>query len=68
MGLSYKKSQGNFVWVDVKKDSKEVFNALQKMGVIIRAGAPFGAPVHIRVTVGTPRELTKFIECLKKVL
>lgn len=68
LGLEYKETQGNFVWVDVKKDSKTVFEELQKMGVIIRAGAPFGAPTHIRVTIGTQYELDKFIECLKKIL
>ena len=68
LGLEYKPTQGNFVWVDVKTDCKELFAKLQRMGVIIRAGAPFGAPTHIRVSVGTQKELDKFIECLKKVL
>ncbi|MBQ7256608.1 MAG: histidinol-phosphate transaminase [Abditibacteriota bacterium] len=68
LGLEYKPTQGNFVWVDVKTDCKALFAKLQRMGVIVRAGAPFGAPTHIRVSVGTQRELDKFIECLKKVL
>ena len=68
LGLEYKKTQGNFVWVDVKTDCKELFAKLQRMGVIIRAGAPFGAPTHIRVSVGTERELDKFISALKQIL
>ena len=68
LGLTYKKTQGNFVWVDLKKDSKEIFAKLQSVGVIIRPGAPFGAPTHIRVSVGTPRELNKFIDALKPLL
>ncbi len=68
LGLKYKPTQGNFVWVDVQTDSRALFAKLESMGVIIRPGAPFGAPTYIRVSVGTQRELDKFIDCLKKIL
>jgi len=68
MGLKYVPSQGNFVIVDVERDSRAVFEALQRHGVIIRAGAGLGLPTHIRVTTGTAAQNQRFIEALESVL
>ena len=54
--------------VDVERDSRAVFEALQKHGVIIRAGAGLGLPNHIRVTTGLPSQNQRFIEALESVL
>ena len=66
MGLSYTPTFGNFVWFDTGKDCKEVFNALLHEGVITRTGDVFGAPTHLRVTIGTEAENTKFLTALRK--
>ena len=68
MGLPYTKSEGNFVWVDVKRDCNEVFQMLLRLGVITRTGDIFGAPTHLRVTIGAPEENEKFLAALNTVL
>ena len=68
LGLPYTPTYGNFVWFDLKRDSREVFHALLKEGVITRTGDIFGAPTHLRVTIGTAAENAKFLTALEKVL
>ncbi|MDO8885297.1 histidinol-phosphate transaminase [Candidatus Oleimmundimicrobium sp.] len=70
MGLDYVKSEANFILVDVKKDSREVFDKLLYKGIIIRTGNIFGLDYedYIRVTIGTPEENKKFIKALREVL
>lgn len=68
LGLQYVPSHGNFVLVDVNRDSRAVFLAMQKRGVIVRAGAGLGYPHHIRVTTGLPEQNVRFIEALRTVL
>ncbi len=68
MGLGYTPTFANFIWFDSGKNSRAVFQALLHEGVIIRTGDIFGAPSHLRVTVGTDAENAKFVNALKKVL
>lgn len=68
LGLVYTETDANFVWVDVGRDSREVFNDLLRQGVIVRTGDIFGAPTHIRVTIGTPQENERFLGALERVL
>lgn len=50
-------SQANFIMVDLKRDSRQVFEKLMAAGYIIRAGAAFGMDSFIRITVGTEEEM-----------
>ena len=68
MGIEYVPSQTNFILVDVKRDSWELFQKMLKRGVIVRDMKPYKLDSYIRVTVGTDRENRKFIEALKKAL
>ena len=68
MGLDYVPSEGNFVLVDVGRDAREVFQALQHKGVIVRSAHGMGLPQHIRVTTGTMPQNERFIAALKEVL
>jgi len=68
MGLSYIPTQANFVFVDTKKNAREIFKMLLKRGVIVRTGDIFGQPTYIRVTFGTQEENEFFIKELKEVL
>jgi len=64
LGLSPLPSQANFLYFDVGRDGREVFQALLREGVIVR---------HIegrmlRVTIGLPEENRQFLAALKRVL
>ncbi len=68
MGLDYVPSEGNFVLVQVCRDAREVFEALQRQGVIVRSAHGMGLPRHLRVTTGTMPQNQRFIAALKEVL
>jgi histidinol-phosphate aminotransferase len=68
LGLEYTPSQANFVLVDIKGDSREMFQALLRHGVIIRPGSGLGLPNYIRVSIGTEQQNSKFIDALNAVL
>jgi histidinol-phosphate aminotransferase len=54
----------NFVYAEVGEDATPLFEALLRLGVIVRPLAGFGAPGAIRVTVGTPEESEIFARAL----
>lgn len=63
-GLRPIPSQTNFVYCDVGRDGRQVFEALLRQGVIIRH-------IHgsmVRVTIGLPEENITFLTALKSVL
>ncbi len=68
LGLAYTKSYANFVWVDVGRDCREVFQELLKRGVIVRTGDIYGVPTHLRVSTGTREQTEKFVAALEEVL
>jgi len=68
MGLDYVPSEGNFVLVDVGRDARAVFEALQHKGVIVRSAHGMGMSHHIRVSTGTMPQNQRFIAALKEVL
>jgi len=68
LGLDYVPSAANFVLVDTRRDSKEVFKKLLSSGVIVRDMKVWGLETYIRVTVGTEKENKKFVNALKGVL
>jgi histidinol-phosphate aminotransferase len=57
----------NFVYAEVAEDSRPVFDALLREGVIVRPLAPFGAPGALRVTVGTLEENELFARAMQRV-
>lgn len=67
-GLDYIPSVGNFVSVDIGRETGPVFQALLHEGVIVRPVANYGMPTHLRVTVGTEEENSRFLVALDKVL
>lgn len=56
----------NFVFADVGEDAHVLFEALLRLGVIVRPLDAFGAPTAIRVTVGTPEENKIFAGALAR--
>jgi len=63
LGLDAIPSFGNFLTVRVGK-AAEVYKRLLKRGVIVRPVAGYGLPEHLRVTVGTGEENTRFLAAL----
>lgn len=68
MGLAYVPTETNFIFVDVNRDSRDVFQEMLKQGVIVRTGDIFGYDTYLRVTIGTPRQNERFIKALREVL
>jgi histidinol-phosphate aminotransferase len=64
LGLSPIPSQANFLYVDVKRDGRTVFDTLLREGIIVRhiEGS------MVRVTIGRPDENVAFLNALRKVL
>jgi histidinol-phosphate aminotransferase len=68
LGIGYFKSQANFFLIDVGEDAKEVFEALLREGVIVRAMTSYGLTNYIRINVGLHHENIRFLEALTRVL
>lgn len=68
MGLEYCSTQSNFVFVDIGRPSRPVYEALLRAGVIVRAGDIFDRPHCLRVTVGTEEQNNRFLEALRRAL
>lgn len=57
LGLDYIRSHANFIMVDCKLDSLDLFDKLQQKGVIVRPGFYFGMPTYQRITLGTLEQM-----------
>jgi histidinol-phosphate aminotransferase len=66
--FEYIKSSANFVFVNVNKDSKIVFQKLLEKGIIIRGGYLWGWDTWIRISTGTLEQTEKFVTKLDEVL
>lgn len=67
MGLEYVPSVVNFILVKVGR-GREVFEAMQRLGIIVRPMDPYRLPEYIRITVGTRTENRRCLKALKTVL
>ena len=71
LGLEYVPSYGNFVLFkvgDTDDSGMKVFDALQRLGVIVRPVNGYGLPAWLRVSVGLPKENEAFLEALPQAL
>jgi histidinol-phosphate aminotransferase len=68
LGLSFVPSQTNFMFIRVDRPGKDVYEAMLREGVIIRAMDAYGFPDYIRVNMGQPEENRRFLQALEKVL
>lgn len=64
LGVGYLPTQANFIYMDLGRDAREVYERLLREGVIVR---PMG-PTVIRVTVGLKDENGRFIKALGGIL
>jgi histidinol-phosphate aminotransferase len=67
-GWDYFPSYANFSWVDCREDSRVVFEALQRKGVIVRPGFFWGWDTWMRVSTGTEAQMDFFVEKMDEVL
>lgn len=68
LGLDYIESYGNFIMIDCKLPSMELFEKLQAKGMIVRPGFYFGMPTYQRVTLGTIDQMKRFFELVQEFL
>ena len=69
MNLKFAESDANFIWVDVQRESRDIFQKLLSRGVIVRAGSDIsGGKSFIRVTIGTQEENRLFLDALEAAL
>jgi histidinol-phosphate aminotransferase len=68
LGLDYIPSAGNFLTIDLGRDAAPVDQALLRLGVVTRPIANYGLPEHLRVSVGLPDEIERFLAALEQVL
>jgi histidinol-phosphate aminotransferase len=60
-------TSANFVYCDVRADASNLANRLRDEGICIRPMGAWGAPNHIRVTIGTPEQNQLFLKAAKKL-
>ena len=65
--LEFVPSHANFILVRVSNGQK-VFEAMQKLGVIVRPMGGYQLPEWIRISIGTPQENERCLDALKKSL
>ena len=67
LGIWYKKSETNFIFIKTERDGREVFDELLRQGVIIRDMSPYGLNNYSRVTIGTRTENARFVKSLRNL-
>ena len=68
MRVSWIPSITNFLLINVEPQrGTDVFDALLRRGVIVRAMEEYGYPHHVRVTIGTPPENRLFLKSFREV-
>jgi histidinol-phosphate aminotransferase len=68
LGIGYIPSGGNFLCVDLRRPAAPTYEALLRLGVIVRPIAGYGMPNHLRVTVGLHEENARFLDALARVV
>ena len=68
MGLRVVPSHANFLMFETPLPAQRLFDAMLKLGVIVRPCTAWGYDHMVRVSIGTPRQMDKFFEALAAVL
>jgi histidinol-phosphate aminotransferase len=67
LGYQVVPSQTNFILIDTRKEVKPAIEALRERGVLV--GRLFPAlPRHLRVTIGTPAQMKRFLQAFAAVV
>ncbi len=68
LGVDVLPSVANFVFIDLKRPSAPVYEALLRRGIIVRPIPNYGFPTAVRVSVGLPEENARFVKALREIL
>ena len=68
LGCRAMETHTNFFLIDVKGDSKKLYEHMLHKGVIVRPMQAYGYPEYIRITVGRKEENQRFIRALAQSL
>ncbi|HEV7322967.1 MAG TPA: histidinol-phosphate transaminase [Ensifer sp.] len=68
MGLSAARSQTNFLFIDVGRESRSAFDHFLSRGIIVKPWKEEGYGTFIRVTIGTPLENDRFLDALRDLV
>ncbi len=68
MGFRAAPTRANFIYVETADDPTQLARRIQNDGIIVRSLAPWGIKNGLRITVGTPEQNKKLVECLARVL
>lgn len=68
LDLTYIPSAGNFITFELGQETDRIYNALLRKGVIVRPVANYKMHNHLRVTVGTEKENSSFLQALEECL
>jgi histidinol-phosphate aminotransferase len=67
LGIHVVPSVANFIYVETGRPAQEDFQALLRMGVIVRPLGFMGMPQGLRITVGTEEENRRVVESLARL-
>ena len=65
MGLPAARSQTNFLFLDVCRDSQAAMEHFLSNGIIVKPWKEKGFESFIRVTIGTPSDNDRFLDALR---
>lgn len=68
VGAKVTPSCANFIWADIGRPARPVFQSLLEKGIIVRPGDVLGNPNALRVSVGTEEELDYFEEVFLEIM
>ena len=66
LGYTVVPSETNFIMIDMRRHVKPVIAAMRENGVGVGRLFP-SMPQHLRVTIGTPQEMQRFLDAFKTV-
>lgn len=68
LGFDVLESQSNFIFVDMKMDTTELNNFLNKKGIFIRPGSVWNRPTFARITVGRADQCEALLAGIKEFM
>jgi histidinol-phosphate aminotransferase len=61
-------SRGNFILIDCQRPAAPVYEAMLRLGVIVRPVGNYQLPNHLRLTIGTQPQNQRMLEALSRAL
>ena len=66
--LRHYPSEGNFILLDCGRPALPIYEAMLRLGVIVRLVGGYGLPNHLRITLGTQAQNQRMLAALKQAL